>query len=377
MSDPRALALAPAVHAAASGDRTAFDALVRETSGLVCSIALSVTRDVQASEDIAQDVYLDAWKGIGRLRNATSFLPWLRQLTRNHARQFIRGAVRGRRLTTTEPDTILEAATDPAPDALEGIVAAEDRARLRHVLDSLPASAREVLVLYYREERSVRQTAELLGIGEDAVKQRLARARARVRNSFLEDASSTLARTAPGLAFGAAVATALNAATPGVAAAAGIGLGQTATGGKLLAGAGISGAAAAAAAGFLGAIIGSAAGIMAGVRKLRREARNEREYRAANLVGIVQVALTAGFLVTMLFAPRPLPVTIAFLTMFTGFVLLAFVYVPRLTAHRRAEELRTDPNAAARHRRDRRHAILGCLLGLTLGSIPIIWLWLR
>lgn len=378
MSDPRALALAPVVSAAIDGDRTAFDALVRETSGVVCAIALAVTRDVQASEDIAQEVYLDAWKGIGKLRNHTSFLPWLRQLTRNKSKQFIRGAVRRRRyLTNDGSDTLLEAATDPRPDALEGIVAAEDRVRLREALDGLPVSAREVLVLYYREGQSVRQTAELLGIGEDAVKQRLSRARVRVRSLLHDDAASALARTAPGLAFGAAVATAINAATPGVAAAASIGLGKTASGGKLLGSFGLSGAGAAVAAGFLGGLLGSGAAILASVRKLRREARNPAELRAATVVGVTQTALVLGFLGTMILAPRPIPVTVGFLTMLGGFIGLAFVYIPRVTAGRRAEELLTDPDASERHRRDRRAAIVGAVLGFVLGSIPIVWLWIR
>src|SRR5690606_24975753 len=114
--------------------------------------------------------------------------------------------------------------------ALDALVDSEEKRALREALDALPSSAREVLVLYYREGRSVRQTAELLGIGEDAVKQRLARARSRVRDLMLDGAGRTLSRTAPGAAFVAGVSIALSAATPGVAAAASIGLGKTTAG---------------------------------------------------------------------------------------------------------------------------------------------------
>src|SRR5690606_4848421 len=189
MSDPRALALAPFVSAAANGDPAAFERLVQETKGVVCAITLATVRDVPMSEDVAQDVYLEAWKGIGRLRNPTSFLPWLRQLARNRSRMALRAAIRRRqRVSHAAPDDLLAAAADPSDNALASLVVAEEREQLLHALDSLPVASREVLILYYREGGSVRQVSDLIGITDDAVKQRLSRARGRVRSSMLDDA---------------------------------------------------------------------------------------------------------------------------------------------------------------------------------------------
>jgi DNA-directed RNA polymerase specialized sigma24 family protein len=93
--DAAAQRLAPLVRAAAAGDARAFGRLVAETQGVVCAITLAVTRDATASEDVAQQVYFDAWRGIGKLREATSFLPWLRGGARKHAPQAGGGAARG------------------------------------------------------------------------------------------------------------------------------------------------------------------------------------------------------------------------------------------------------------------------------------------
>src|SRR5690606_6663105 len=71
--------------AAQAGDREAFARLVRATQKTVSSIALAVTRDVQLSEDIAQDTYVKAWQRLGTMHQADSFLPWLREVSRNAA----------------------------------------------------------------------------------------------------------------------------------------------------------------------------------------------------------------------------------------------------------------------------------------------------
>lgn len=63
------------VRAAARGDQETFAYLVDATRTLVGSIALAILRDVEASHDVAQDVFLSAWRDLGKLRNPASFLP--------------------------------------------------------------------------------------------------------------------------------------------------------------------------------------------------------------------------------------------------------------------------------------------------------------
>ena len=58
-----------------SGDADAF---VREHASLVCGVVLGIVSDVRASEEIAQDVFLHAWRGLHRLRNPAGLRAWLR-----------------------------------------------------------------------------------------------------------------------------------------------------------------------------------------------------------------------------------------------------------------------------------------------------------
>src|SRR5712692_9247420 len=147
-----ALKLEGDVLAAQRGDREAFTRLVDATRNLVCSIVVAIVRDIDASEDVAQEVFLATWHGIRRLRKAASFLPWLRQLARNQAHASLRAQRRQRRrIEYAATDAVLARAADPSPPASEHLVSAEEKQVLTTVIDGLPEDAREVVTLYYRE----------------------------------------------------------------------------------------------------------------------------------------------------------------------------------------------------------------------------------
>ena len=372
------LALEPHVVAAARGDREAFAHLVEATSGVVCAIALAIVRDVETSRDVAQDVFLAAWRDLKKLRNPASFLPWLRQLTRNRAHHVLRGEVRRRRRQVDDrTDALLAAAADPHPSAVDRLVVEEERAALERALDELPDAAREVVVLYYREGCSVRQVADLLGLSEAAVKQRLARARAQVRDALLERAGGALRATAPGAAFTATVMLALSLAAPSTAAAAGLGLGKLAAGSKLAGqlgtvGAGVS---AGAAAGALSGLLGGWMGVLGGARRMLARARDDRERRGIRIYTAVCMLVVTAFAALLFLVPRKEPATAGFAAMMAVFWVLHFWWLPRVTRRRRAAELSENPGMAAIHARERRHARLGFALGTILGGAPLVVAW--
>lgn len=208
---------------AARGDREAFGRLVSATSGLVTAITAGEARDLEASRDAAQEAYLHAWRDLPTLRNPGSFLPWLRELARRRARESRPG--RERLVTGAAAEEALAAAADAAPDAADRLLRAEERRAVAEALDALPDDARETVVLFYREGRSAAQVAQLLGLSEAAVWQRLTRARAALREDLLARAGELFERTAPGVAFTATVLGALGTTAPvaaGAATAAGL-----------------------------------------------------------------------------------------------------------------------------------------------------------
>ena len=101
-----------------------------------CAISLGVLRDVAASEEVAQEVFLSAWQGLSRLQSPASFGPWLRQMTRNKALHHLRP--QRRRHDRVIADS---AAVDRAGQAADPLLDAEQRAVLQAALDALPAES--------------------------------------------------------------------------------------------------------------------------------------------------------------------------------------------------------------------------------------------
>lgn len=345
--------------AAQSGDRRAFAALVAATQGTVASIALAIVRDVQHSEDVAQEVYLQVWTRIGDLRKPESFLPWLREVTRNRSLDFLRRRkVRPGDQPNANPDVELArlASADRTADRIE----ADERAdALDRAFDALPAEAREVLTLYYREGESTAQVAALLDLRPATVRQRLSRARKSLKQGVEQALAANLVRSAPGAAFTAAVAGLLSTASPPAAASA------------VMAGLGAKSAIKLAASAGLGialALLGGIAGVVMGIRPHLKTAFDERErlellsHRRKGVAAVVFAV--AGFTASAFVPGAWLPVAV-FVVFFGVIAYQSAVAIPRTLARRMAHELAVDPSAPARHRRQR----IWCWVGLVGGGL--------
>ncbi|ENE1250025.1 RNA polymerase sigma factor [Stenotrophomonas maltophilia] len=215
--------------AAASGCQHAYGRIVLACQNTVTAIALAITRDRQASEDIAQEAFVKGWQQLHQLRSSTSFLPWLRQITRNLARDWLR-AQRGRPLSGEAAEVALGMAADPSPSTADRLQRVEEEIAAEDIISALPVDSREVLLLYYREGQRSQQVADLLGLSDAAVRKRLSRARALVRDGLLQRFGEFARSSAPSAAFATAVVSMVLVAAPGTASAAillstGVGIG--------------------------------------------------------------------------------------------------------------------------------------------------------
>ncbi|MBY4597289.1 RNA polymerase sigma factor [bacterium BD-1] len=360
--------------AAARGDRDAYGRIVAACQGTVTSIALAIVRDVPASEDVAQEAFLSAWQNLRRLKNPDSFLPWLRQITRNLARDHLRAQGR-RREPGGDVERLLAQVADPHPEPAERAAEAEQQAVAAAVIDSLPEESREVLLLYYREGQSSRQVAGLLGLQDAAVRKRLSRARERVREELLQRLGEFAKSTAPGTAFTAAVAIALTAAAPPAAAATALGVGALG-GAKGLAKVG-AGALGGAAIGIAGGLLG----IWMGVRRYLRDPFDDAERRSLLAYALVMSGLVVGFslgIVALARIPGWIPHFLLSVGFMLGVTMSCAVWLPNILARRQARERELDPvGAAARQARERRTGRWGAIAGIVLGSAGLLLgLWL-
>jgi RNA polymerase sigma factor (sigma-70 family) len=355
--------IAAELPAARAGDREAYGRIVAACQNTVTAIALAITHDVAASEDIAQDAFLGAWQNLKRLQNPASFLPWLRQIARNLARDHLR-ANRHRPLDGEGADIAIELAADPSPEPAEWLVEDERERAAAELISALPEDSREALLLFYREGQSSQQVALLLGLSDAAVRKRLSRARQSLRADLLARFGEFAADSAPGIAFTSVIATALAVASP-PAAAKGILAAGAAAGGKTLA------KIAAGAAGSLAiAMIGAFAGIWLGLRKQLKGAIDEEERRALIRSAAISGMASVGFVACLLALVRfddgwvlPVAATLAFMAVIFH---QSMVVQPRAMARRHALEAQRDPVAAAKRRRRER---IECWIGATIGLV--------
>src|SRR3546814_4743718 len=119
-----------------------------------------------------------AWQNRKRLQNPASFLPWLRQINRNLARDHLR-ANRHRPLDGEGAEIAISLAADPSPTPAQQLFQGEREQATTELIAALPEDSRELLLLYSRERQSSQQVATLLGLSDAAVRKRLSRARQR------------------------------------------------------------------------------------------------------------------------------------------------------------------------------------------------------
>ncbi len=167
----------------AAGDRRAFDRLVERHSAAVLRLTSVVTGDPMTAEDALQLAFLSAYRNAASFRSEASVRTWLFAIARNAALRL--RSKHGREEIVEEP--LMQLGLDAGwgaenPEALA--IAAEQDELLRRAMHSLSAEDQEVLILRDVEGLRGTETAEVLGIGEPALKSRLHRARLRLARAL-------------------------------------------------------------------------------------------------------------------------------------------------------------------------------------------------
>lgn len=151
-------------------DSGQFRSLVEQHQSMVFSIALRVTGEYGAAEEVAQDVFLELYRGVKRLESADHIRFWLRRVTVHRATDSLRRLARqpeaGAEEWMEEQHDSDGAATQLGP-AVE--------ARLEDLLKSLPEAMRVAVVLRYQEEMLPDEMALLLKQPVATVKSNLQR----------------------------------------------------------------------------------------------------------------------------------------------------------------------------------------------------------
>ena len=167
------------VRRAQAGDREAFEMLVERHATETYRLAAAIV-GVTDARDVAQEAFVTAWQQLHRLRKPDAFGPWLRRITVNRCRNWLRAGNRRGHPTSLEAD-----AAGRVPDTQRDFRGAvEARMVLAPAFDALSADQRAVLALHYSMGCSIAETADALGVPIGTAKSRLSAGLAGLRKAI-------------------------------------------------------------------------------------------------------------------------------------------------------------------------------------------------
>lgn len=158
------------------GDTNAFESIVRRWQGPLVNLAYRFCRDRARAEDMAQDAFLRAYRGLSNWRREGNFSTWLFALATNSYRSELRKIP----ARTVSLDEIAELPNSQDPKWENDY---RERA-VRQAVTTLPEKYREAVMLFYFLGKDVPGTARSLGLPEGTVKARLFRGREILRNKL-------------------------------------------------------------------------------------------------------------------------------------------------------------------------------------------------
>jgi RNA polymerase sigma-70 factor, ECF subfamily len=168
-----------------AGDRLAFEELVRRHADRLYAVVLRFVADAEEAEEVTQETFLRAWRGIEKFERRSRFFTWLYRIGINEAKR--RGE---RRPPAGTVSSIEDSPIEDAPDWSEAPDFRTEQGQLRRVLEdavrALPIEYRAPLILRDVEGLSTEEAAEVMELGEAAFKSRLHRARLAVRRAVDE-----------------------------------------------------------------------------------------------------------------------------------------------------------------------------------------------
>ena len=166
-----------------SGDHQAYAGLVNRYQNYVFTLTLRMVKNREDAEEVAQDVFIKAYKYLADFRGASKFTTWLYTIVNNTCISFLRKKKLD--IHSLDNEKVFEAADSLDSGMRANIV--EQKSKLAMVNDAInllnPDDA-QIITLFYKAEQSLEETAEILGVETNAAKVRLHRARTRLKEKM-------------------------------------------------------------------------------------------------------------------------------------------------------------------------------------------------
>ena len=172
------------VDAAKAGDRGAFAALVTRYRKRIFALALHITRSTSEADDIAQDVFLKAYRALPEFEGRSQFFTWVYRMTVNRSLNVRRDRARRGEDELDDPRLELAVAVDARSDPGRAAELRQSYARLLRALDGLPVDLRTTVILVSLQGLAHGEVAVVQKISEGTVGWRMHEARRRLREAM-------------------------------------------------------------------------------------------------------------------------------------------------------------------------------------------------
>ena len=161
------------IHRAQSGDEGAFVELIRVYYPFVYAIVIGIVNNPHDAEEVVQDTFLNAYRGLAEYQEMAKFKNWLGEIARNRARSWLRK----QRIDTVPIDEVNEQTfgTQDLPE--EQLMRSEQRELIRRAMGVLSEKDREIAQAYYLDGASYDELTRTHGLSYNAIAFRLSRAK--------------------------------------------------------------------------------------------------------------------------------------------------------------------------------------------------------
>jgi RNA polymerase sigma factor (sigma-70 family) len=173
-----------------SGDTNAFAAIIKNTEVLVAQIVFKMVENKEDRKDMAQEIYLKAYKNLPRFRFGSKLSTWIAQIAYNTCFDHVRKKKLVLQDNFDDDDTEellrINNNLSSEPNSNAGVFKKELSAILKAEIEKLSPIHKTLITLYHNEEMSYEEIAQVTQLPEGTLKSYLFRARKALKNSLLQ-----------------------------------------------------------------------------------------------------------------------------------------------------------------------------------------------
>jgi RNA polymerase sigma-70 factor (ECF subfamily) len=169
------------VRLAQEGSPAAFEELVTKYQSKVFSMALSFTRNREAADDLAQEIFLKSYLALPRFHGKSEFGTWLYRISMNHIKDFLRKKGRAKEVSLDDVGEVAFSDKEQTEKAEQERETEARRALVQRFVQGLPEKYRVILTLRDIQGLAYEDISRILRLSPGTVDSRLHRARRMLR----------------------------------------------------------------------------------------------------------------------------------------------------------------------------------------------------